>query len=322
MKKDTKNTKDSLNFPPNVHEETSTHAELNSKYLHYEDLALKTAMQYFGEEILPFLGIEGTISMAVPTESVRLEMKQMFEDYNYLMEGPRLAHFEFQSRDEGIPGLKRFRVYEAYTSVQFNMPVVTYVVYSGNVIDPVTSITEGVNTYQIIPILLNDKNADKIIEESLAKSDAGRRLSKEELVALSLTPLMGGTLTQMERIESSFRIVQKQREAFDIIHREIHSIQAILYAFANKFLKAEDLAYLKEVISLTLLGQMLREDAKAEGKAEGKIECIFDLLSELGEIPVALDEKIRKEKNIEALTKLLRYAAKCKTMDEFIEKAF
>ena len=229
MKKDTKNTKDSLNFPPNVHEETSTHAELNSKYLHYEDLALKTAMQYFGEEILPFLGIEGTISMAVPTESVRLEMKQMFEDYNYLMEGPRLAHFEFQSRDEGIPGLKRFRVYEAYTSVQFNMPVVTYVVYSGNVIDPVTSITEGVNTYQIIPILLNDKNADKIIEESLAKSDAGRRLSKEELVALSLTPLMGGTLTQMERIESSFRIVQKQREAFDIIHREIHSIQAILY---------------------------------------------------------------------------------------------
>jgi len=266
MKKNTKSTKDSPNFPPNAHEEASNHAEPNSKYLHYEDLAMKTAMQYFGEEILPFLGIKGTISMAVPTESVRLEMKQMFEDYNYIMEGPTLAHFEFQSRDEGIPGLKRFRVYEAYTSVQFNMEVVTYVVYSGNVINPVTSFTEGINTYQIIPVLLNNKNADRIIAESLAKSDVGRGLSKEELVALSLTPLMGGTLTQKERIESSFRIIQKQREASGIVHSEMHKLQAILYAFANKFLKAEDLTYLKGVISLTLLGQMLREDAIAESE--------------------------------------------------------
>jgi len=88
MKKDTKKAKESSNVLTNADEEASTHAEPNNKYLHYEDLAMKTAMQYFGEEILPFLGIEGTISMAVPTESVRLEMKQMFEDYNYLMEGP------------------------------------------------------------------------------------------------------------------------------------------------------------------------------------------------------------------------------------------
>ena len=285
MKKNTKSTKDSPNFPPNAHEEASNHAEPNSKYLHYEDLAMKTAMQYFGEEILPFLGIKGTISMAVPTESVRLEMKQMFEDYNYIMEGPTLAHFEFQSRDEGIPGLKRFRVYEAYTSVQFNMEVVTYVVYSGNVINPVTSFTEGINTYQIIPVLLNNKNADRIIAES------------------------------------SFQIFQKQRDVPGIMHGEMHKLQAILYAFANKFLKAEDLTNLKGVISLTLLGQMLREDGKAEGKIEGKIEDILDLLGELGEIPIALKERIRKENNIEVLSKLLRYAAKCKSIDEFIQKA-
>jgi len=46
----------------------------------------------------------------------------------------------------------------------------------------------------------------------------------------------------------------------------MHKLQAILYAFANKFLKAEDLTYLKGVISLTLLGQMLREDAIAESE--------------------------------------------------------
>ena len=71
------------------------------------------------------------------------------------------------------------------------------------------------------------------------------------------------------------------------------------------------------MISLTLLGQMLRED----GKIEGKIEDILDLLGDLGEIPIALKERIKKETNIEVLSKLLRYAAKCKSIDEFIQKA-
>ena len=106
-------------------------------------------------------------------------------------------------------------------------------VYSGNVINPITSITEGINTYRIIPILLNNKNADRIIAES------------------------------------SFQIFQKQREVSGIMHGEMHKLQAILYAF----------------------------------------------------IPIALKEKIRKENNIEVLSKLLRYAAKCKSIDEFIQKA-
>ena len=101
-----------------------------------------------------------------------------------------------------------------------------------------------------------------------------------------------------------------------MMHSEMHKLQAILCAFANRFLKAEDLANLKGVISLTLLGQMLRED----GKIEGKIEDILDLLGDLGEIPIALKERIQKENNIEVLSKLLRYAAKCKSIDEFIQK--
>jgi len=40
----------------------------------------------------------------------------------------------------------------------------------------------------------------------------------------------------------------------------------------------------------------------------------------LGEIPIALKERIQKENNIEALNKLHRYAAKCKSIDEFMQK--
>jgi len=41
----------------------------------------------------------------------------------------------------------------------------------------------------------------------------------------------------------------------------------------------------------------------------------------ISKCPIALKEKIRKENNIEVLSKLLRYAAKCKSIDEFIQKA-
>ena len=58
-------------------------------------------------------------------------------------------HFEFQSTNEGILGLKRFRTYEAITSYQNNVSVTTYVLFSGEIKNPVTEFTEGINTYRI-----------------------------------------------------------------------------------------------------------------------------------------------------------------------------
>lgn len=60
-----------------------------------------------------------------------------------------------------------------------------------------------------------------------------------------------------------------------------------------------------------------REDAKAEGKAEGKAEFVLELLSDLGEIPGDLYEKIMSEKDSEILSSYLRKALSAKTIEEF-----
>ena len=52
--------------------------------INHEDLALKTAAQYFGEELLPLLGITAEVRYAAPTENIRLEARQMYQDFNYM----------------------------------------------------------------------------------------------------------------------------------------------------------------------------------------------------------------------------------------------
>lgn len=62
-----------------------------------------------------------------------------------------------------MPGLKRFRTYEALTSYQHKVPITTYVLFSGNIKNPMTSFSEGINTYKVAPIIMK-LMADKFLE--------------------------------------------------------------------------------------------------------------------------------------------------------------
>lgn len=95
----------------------------------HEDAVLKTSMHFFAEELLPYLNIIGKVVSFAPTELVHLELQKLFQDFNFVMEDGTWKHFEFQSTNEGIMGLKRFRVYEALTSYQYKVSVGTYVLF-------------------------------------------------------------------------------------------------------------------------------------------------------------------------------------------------
>ena len=94
---------------------------------HSEDLALKSAAAYFGDELIHWLGIRERALRAVPTEMVELETRHMYEDFLYEMENGMYYHFEFESDSISIEDLRRFREYEASTARIYKAPVVTYV---------------------------------------------------------------------------------------------------------------------------------------------------------------------------------------------------
>ena len=123
-----------------------------------EDLALKSAAAYFGDELIHWLGIRERALRAVPTEMVELETRHMYEDFLYEMENGMYYHFEFESDSISKEDLKRFREYEASTARIYNAPVVTYVICSSGVKRLRDSITEGINTYRVRLIRLKDIN--------------------------------------------------------------------------------------------------------------------------------------------------------------------
>ena len=43
----------------------------------HEDAVLKASMQFFAEELLPYLGIEGKVVSFAPTELVHLELQKL-----------------------------------------------------------------------------------------------------------------------------------------------------------------------------------------------------------------------------------------------------
>lgn len=212
----------------------------------HEDAVLKTAAQFFAKELLPYLGIDGKVISSAPTESIVLNLKKFYEDINLIMEDGTWKHFEFQSKNEGIPGLKRFRSYEAVT---------TYVLYSGNIQNPVTSFTEGINTYHVIPIIMKDHSADDLIKTLKEKASSGDILTK------------------------------------DIPSEDLQKIEAMIYTMADKFLENDDFEHVKEGIRMTRLGQMLFNDGFNDGFNNGsqkkQLEIARNLIGKLSDASIA-----------------------------------
>ena len=231
-----------------------------------EDAAMKIVTQFFADELLPIWGIQGNVVSIAPTELVYLELKKLYQDFNLVMEDASWKHFEFQSTNEGVAGLKRFRAYEAVTSYQHRVPVTTYVLYSGKIRKPITEFTEGVNTYRIVPIIMQDRDANELITRLQQNVENGQLIKKEDLVELTLCPLMGGEMSQKDRIKAAFAIT---REAADVEAEDIRKIEAVIYTMAGKFLDSVSMKEIEEAIRMTELGRMLVEDGRTEGRAEG-----------------------------------------------------
>ena len=287
-----------------------------------EDSAMKTMVCFFADEMLPYLGIQGKVKRIAPTEEIHMEIKRLYEDMNLVMEDGTWKHFEFQSTNGGITDLKRFRVYEAITSQQNKVAVVTYVLFSGKIKNPKYQFTEGINTYRVIPIVMQNKNADHIIKRLLKKQKKGRPISREDLVSLVLTPLMQGKIPIKDRIKNAFQILEKERCMKD---EESQKIQAVIYALAEKFLKYEEMDEIKGVINMTRLGQMLVNDGIAQGltqgiiqgMSQGKAEAVLEILNIKGMISADLKQRIVTEKDVDVLTKWIRLAMVSNTAEEF-----
>ncbi|MFR2848700.1 MAG: hypothetical protein ACLTC4_16965 [Hungatella hathewayi] len=223
-------------------------------HLPVEDMVLKTAAQYFADELFPFLGIREKATVAAPTEQVYLEAKSFYEDFNYVVGEGKWIHLEFESDSVTAEDLQRFRCYEAVTSYTYHVSVTTYVVCSSKVKNMLSQLESGINTYRVIPIRLKDKDADRLFQDVMEKKAQGQPLGKKDLVPLLLATLMSGTMAQKDRIIQSSQLIQESEQ---LDKEEGAKMLSVLYALANKFLNDDDLKKVREVLFMTRLGHAI-----------------------------------------------------------------
>ena len=95
---------------------------------------------------------------------------------------------------------------------------------------------------------------------------------------------MSGKLTLLERFLKSFQILKATEATME--RETLMQLQSLLYVFAGKFLDRNDLEKVKEVISMTILGEMLMNDGIKKGIKEGikqgeqKVNHLIQLLIE------------------------------------------
>lgn len=261
------------------HKKADAGRQSQKQNFHQEDLALKTAAQFFGGELLPLLGVKGVIKYIAPTEAVKLESRQMFQDFNYAMEDGSWVHLEFESDSLTTKDLRRFREYEAAVSRTFGVAVVTYVICSSQVKRLKSELTEGINTYRVKVIRLKNRNSDLLFERLKKKKALGEPLTKEDLTPLLLAPLMSGSMDIEERITESITMIQEAGAALSEL--EMGKMQAVLYVLADKFLSGDGINRVKERIAMTKLGQMIFDDGVKKGLEQG-IEQTVEILMEEG----------------------------------------
>ena len=240
-----------------------------------EDKALKSATMYFGQELLPYLNVGKKIRRMLPTEQIRLEAVRAAEDILFEMEDGTLSHFEFESVEITEDDLRRFRSYDAYTGMHYKKPVTTYVLCSGKVSRIRSELAEGMSVYRIIPLGLKQEDADTLIAALKAKAAVGT-LTREDLAPLLLTPLMSGNSSIKDRILEAREIIGE--EHLPLTKEDRQRMEAVLYAFACKFLKNADLNEVKEELSMTVLGEMIWNDGLERGMEENRRCIILNML--------------------------------------------
>lgn len=238
----------------------------------YEDFIMKRAMDIFVDEGLKFFGIHKEVIESGPTELVVLDSKSIYMDYTFLMEDDRYIHFEFQTTNKGVEDLMRFRTYESLLNHQTKKQVTTYVVYSGDIKNPISQYDCGINTYKVHAISMSNKDGDKVFVEIIDKLSKGKDIDKQDIIKLTFTPIMGGKMDKKDKILKAIRITK------DINSSYKRDIESILYAFANKFLSGKDLEQVKEELRVTEIGKSLIEEGERK-KAMEIAKSLLDVLS-------------------------------------------
>lgn len=241
-------------------------------YNKVEDAVLKKAMDIFKDNAVKFFGIATKILSPAETEIKNVDIKTNYTDYLFYTEDGEYLHFEFQTTDKK-DNIKRFLYYDASLFYKEKRKVKTIVVYSADIENVETFVDAGTIKYNIEAFYMKNIDGDEKLQYLKSKIERNEQLTGEDIVNLSFIPLMRGKDSRSKRTLDSIELAGKIPDENDKLQ-----CLSLLYALFDKFGDEISKIKFKEMISMTEIGKMLREDGIKEGLKEGKADILIKLL--------------------------------------------
>lgn len=198
-------------------------------YNKIEDSVLKKAMEVFRQSAVGFFGINTSIIAPAETEIKNIEIKTSYTDYLFYTEDGNYLHFEFQTTDRK-DDIKRFLYYDASLFYKEKRKIRTIVIYSSDIDMVEDRIDAGTIKYRIEPFYMGSLNGDeklKYIEDKILNKQI---LTPEDILTLTLVPLMGGKENKSIRTLHSIDLAEK----IDSSENKLQCL-SMLYALLEKF---------------------------------------------------------------------------------------
>ena len=262
-------------------------------YNKVEDAVLKKAMEFFKDNAVSFFGIDTRIIAPAETEIKNIDIKTNYTDYLFYTEDGGYLHFEFQTTNKK-DDLKRFLYYDVSLFYKEGRKVRTLVIYSSGIENVDTYIDAGTTKYNIEAFYMKNLNGDEKLEYLREKISKGEKLTGEDILTLTFLPLMRSKKNKSDVTIESIELAERIPES-----NEKLQCLTLLYALFDKFGDEISKKKFKEVVGMTEIGKMIREEGIKEGikegKAEGKSEILIKLLiKKFKSVSEEYKEKIRK----------------------------
>ncbi len=249
---------------------------------HNKDVLSKILAENFKDKSLKVYGIDvPRIKQILPTNLPEIQVNEMRLDNLFLLEDGSIAIIDYESDVKWENHLKYLnyivRILERYKKDEMPKKIRMIVIYTADIEKAPEEFSAGCLTLKMEQAFLSKIDSNTVQEEIAGKLEHGLSLSDDELMKLIILPL---TYKGKERKKQAVKeAVELAKQISD--QKEKTFVLSGILVFADKIIDIETSKYIKEVVRMTQVAELLLEEGREEGRRESRLQGIHALVESL-----------------------------------------
>ncbi len=267
-----------------------------------KDILSKILAENFKDKSLKVYGLDvPEIKGVLPTNLPAVQLNEMRIDNLFLLADGSIAVIDYESTVKWENYLKYInyivRILERYKEKKPKQ-IRMIVIYTADVEETLEEISFGCLTLKLEQAFLRGIDSEDVFNRLKSKVSSKAKLSDEELMEFIILPLTYKGKEKKKRaimmaVELAKQIEDKAKQTF---------VLAGILVFADKVIDHDTAKYIREVLRMTQVAELLLEEGRVEGIEKGRKEGRQAGISLTGQVyrklnasPSSSDKQIAKE---------------------------